>query len=228
MRRSMQDGDIRDAAHDSRCSGFSPPWDDAGRRRKRSRSSGPAATLLIPVHRRRLDGRARFLPFGTRNIGIDPSDGTVYVMETNGIKKFDSSGAPQPFSDPSLGGATAIPSLGRWSGLRPLGYACVLGAALGVFVDFAVSSAIGQKDGSCPRVDSKGRRTSPKFPGVGMAVAPPRDGSLKGCGAPEESNFLIPEVSMTYTVPSLGSIPMVLMPNAGSGPARRAFAGELE
>ncbi|HEX3242411.1 MAG TPA: hypothetical protein VHQ97_04975 [Solirubrobacterales bacterium] len=48
-------------------------------------------------------------PFGLDTIGIDPGDGTVYVLETEGIKKFDASGAPQPFSDPSLGGGTVIP-----------------------------------------------------------------------------------------------------------------------
>ena len=35
-------------------------------------------------------------------------------METFGIKKFNSSGVPQPFSDPSLGGATAIPTPGNF------------------------------------------------------------------------------------------------------------------
>ena len=47
-------------------------------------------------------------------LGIDPTDGTVYVMEAFGIKKFNSTGVPQPFSDPSLGGATAIPTPGNF------------------------------------------------------------------------------------------------------------------
>jgi hypothetical protein len=45
-----------------------------------------------------------------RGLGIDPGDGTVYVVESSSIKKFDESGVAQPFSDPSLGGATYLPA----------------------------------------------------------------------------------------------------------------------
>jgi hypothetical protein len=47
--------------------------------------------------------------FGVRTVTTDPTDGTVYVVESSGIKKFNAAGVPQPFSDPSLGGATRIP-----------------------------------------------------------------------------------------------------------------------
>jgi hypothetical protein len=50
-----------------------------------------------------------FTGFGMRAIATDPTDGTTYVVEQNGIKKFNSSGVAQPFSDPSLGGATYLP-----------------------------------------------------------------------------------------------------------------------
>src|SRR5262245_6996116 len=55
-----------------------------------------------------------FTSFQMRNIAVDPGDGTVYVMESNSIKKFSAAGVPQAFSDPSLGGATAIPTPGNF------------------------------------------------------------------------------------------------------------------
>ena len=108
--------------------------------------------------------------FGMRNIGIDPTDGTVYVMETNGIKKFDSSGAPQPFSDPSLGGATAIPTPGNF------------GESFDISVDAAGTIFLANGwDGKIHKYAKSGAEAGAPFP-IGDLTTSPRGIAVKPNG----------------------------------------------
>ena len=155
---------------DSRCSGFSPPWG-----RCWSASEALSALQVQPHHFSfQFTGEGStggpVSPFGMRNIGIDPSDGTVYVMETNGIKKFDSSGAPQPFSDPSLGGATAIPTPGNF------------GESFDISVDAAGTIFLANGwDGKIHKYAKSGAEDGAPFP-IGDLTTSPRGIAVKPNG----------------------------------------------